>query len=139
MSDMAPLSGTVGDNSLSERARRHLWMHFTRLGAYGAHHEVPVMVRGEGAYVWDQTGKRYLDGLSGLFTSQLGHGRTELAEAASVAAAALGLQAWGGDAVLSGGRFAIIDFNDWPSYSQVRAPAARAIARRAMRLIRRTR
>jgi glutathione synthase/RimK-type ligase-like ATP-grasp enzyme len=63
----------------------------------------------------------------------------ELAEAASVAAAALGLQAWGGDAVLSGGRFAIIDFNDWPSYSQVRAPAARAIARRAMRLIRRTR
>ncbi len=63
----------------------------------------------------------------------------ELAEASSVAATALGLEAWGGDAVLSGGRFAIIDFNDWPSYSQVRAPAARAIARRAMRLIRRTR
>jgi adenosylmethionine-8-amino-7-oxononanoate aminotransferase len=42
-----------------------------------------VMVRGEGAYVWDQHGKRYLDGLSGLFTSQLGHGRMELAEAAS--------------------------------------------------------
>ena len=40
------------------------------------------MVRGEGAYVWDQHGKRYLDGLAGLFTSQLGHGRTELAEAA---------------------------------------------------------
>jgi adenosylmethionine-8-amino-7-oxononanoate aminotransferase len=36
------------------------------------------MVRGEGAYVWDQHGKRYLDGLAGLFTSQLGHGRTEL-------------------------------------------------------------
>jgi adenosylmethionine-8-amino-7-oxononanoate aminotransferase len=55
-------------------------MHFTRLGAYGSLHEVPVMVRGEGAYVWDQHGKRYLDGLSGLFTSQIGHGRTELAE-----------------------------------------------------------
>ncbi|MHB1582118.1 MAG: aspartate aminotransferase family protein [Acidimicrobiales bacterium] len=89
MSDRAPVSGTVGDNSLSERAQRHLWMHFTRLGAYGAHHEVPVMVRGEGAYVWDQNGKRYLDGLSGLFTSQLGHGRTELAEAASKQAAEL--------------------------------------------------
>ena len=42
---------------------------------------MPVIVRGEGAYVWDQHGKRYLDGLAGLFTSQLGHGRTELAEA----------------------------------------------------------
>ena len=89
MSDLTPVSGTVGDNSLSERAQRHLWMHFTRLGAYGAHHEVPVMVRGEGPYVWDQRGKRYLDGLSGLFTSQIGHGRTELAEAASKQASEL--------------------------------------------------
>ena len=56
MSDVAPVSGTVGDNPLSERAQRHLWMHFTRLGTYGAHHEVPVMVRGEGPYVWDQGG-----------------------------------------------------------------------------------
>jgi adenosylmethionine-8-amino-7-oxononanoate aminotransferase len=58
-------------------------MHFSRLGSYGSNHEVPVMVRGEGAYVWDQHGKRYLDGLSGLFTTQIGHGRTELAVAAS--------------------------------------------------------
>ncbi len=89
MTDMAPVSGTVGDNSLSERAQRHLWMHFTRLGAYGAHHEVPVIVRGEGAYVWDQRGKRYLDGLAGLFTGQIGHGRTELAEAAAKQASEL--------------------------------------------------
>jgi adenosylmethionine-8-amino-7-oxononanoate aminotransferase len=75
--------------SLSERAQEHLWMHFTRLGAYGPGHEVPVMVRGEGAYVWDQHGKRYLDGLSGLFTTQIGHGRTELADAASKQAAEL--------------------------------------------------
>ena len=50
------------------------------MGSY-EDHEVPVIVRGEGAYVWDQHGKRYLDGLAGLFTSQIGHGRTELAEA----------------------------------------------------------
>ena len=43
--------------------------------------DVPVIVRGSGAYVYDQHGKRYLDGLSGLFVSQVGHGRTELAEA----------------------------------------------------------
>jgi glutathione synthase/RimK-type ligase-like ATP-grasp enzyme len=62
-----------------------------------------------------------------------------LSESASTAAAALGLEAWGGDAVLSGDRFAIIDFNDWPSYSRVRGPAARAIARRAMTLLARPR
>ena len=62
-----------------------------------------------------------------------------LSEAASTAAAALGLEAWGGDAVLSGDRFAIIDFNDWPSYSRVRPQAARAIARRAMSLLARPR
>ncbi len=63
----------------------------------------------------------------------------ELSEAALAAAAALGLEAWGGDAVLSGDRFAIIDFNDWPSYGRVRRPAARAIARRAMSLLGRPR
>jgi adenosylmethionine-8-amino-7-oxononanoate aminotransferase len=79
----------AGDATLSERARRNLWMHFTRLGTYSDEHEVPIIVRGEGAYVWDQHGKRYLDGLAGLFTSQIGHGRTELAEAAAKQAAEL--------------------------------------------------
>lgn len=65
-----------------EAAKRHLWMHFTRMGAY-ADHDIPVMVRGEGPWVYDQHGKRYLDGLSGLFVVQAGHGRRELAEAAA--------------------------------------------------------
>jgi adenosylmethionine-8-amino-7-oxononanoate aminotransferase len=68
--------------SLSTSAREHLWMHFTRLSSYGQR-DVPVIVRGEGAWVWDQKGKRYLDGLSGLFTTQVGHGRAELADAAA--------------------------------------------------------
>ena len=50
---------------------------------------IPVIVRGEGVWVYDQNGKRYLDGLSGLFTSQIGHGRTELAEAAARQASTL--------------------------------------------------
>jgi hypothetical protein len=62
-----------------------------------------------------------------------------LAEAAGVAATALGLEAWGGDAMVDGDRFAIVDFNDWPSFSLVRAPAARAIARRALKLLGRSR
>ncbi|GGO70082.1 aspartate aminotransferase family protein [Nocardioides deserti] len=67
---------------LQQAAKDHLWLHFARHGAY-AEGDVPIMVRGEGAYLWDATGKRYLDGLAGLFVSQLGHGRTELAEAAA--------------------------------------------------------
>ncbi len=73
---------------LQEAAKRHLWMHFTRMGAY-ATHDVPVIVRGEGPWVWDSAGKRYLDGLSGLFTVQAGHGRTELADAGARQAARL--------------------------------------------------
>jgi adenosylmethionine-8-amino-7-oxononanoate aminotransferase len=52
-------------------------------------HDVPVIVKGEGAYVYDSHGRRYLDGLAGLFVSQLGHGRTDLAEAAAKQAAEL--------------------------------------------------
>ena len=76
-------------SDLGDLARRHLWMHFTRLGAF-AEAEVPIITRGEGCYVWDQHGKRYLDGLSGLFTVQAGHGRVELGEAAARQAATLG-------------------------------------------------
>ncbi|HEY3942627.1 MAG TPA: aspartate aminotransferase family protein [Acidimicrobiales bacterium] len=85
----APGPGDSEGGGLSERARRHLWMHFTRMGVYDDDHEVPVIVRGEGPYVWDQHGKRYLDGLAGLFTSQIGHGRTELAQAAAKQASEL--------------------------------------------------
>ena len=65
---------------LQRSARDHLWMHFTRMSSY-AEHDVPVIVRGEGAYIYDARGKKYLDALSGLFVSQLGHGRTDLVQA----------------------------------------------------------
>ncbi len=63
-------------------------MHFSRLSSYDSG-DVPVIVRGDGPYVWDSRGKRYFDGLSGLFVVQAGHGRTELAEAASKQASEL--------------------------------------------------
>src|ERR1700733_12951870 len=95
MSD--PIMGTesasplpaAGGGDLQELAKRHLWMHFTRMGAY-AEHEVPVIVRGEGCYVYDQHGKRYLDGLSALYCVNIGHGRAELGEAAARQAKELG-------------------------------------------------
>jgi len=79
-----PTSG----EALQEAARRNLWLHFTRMSSY-QDAEVPVIVRGSGPYVYDQHGKRYLDGLAGLFVSQIGHGRTEVAEAAAAQASEL--------------------------------------------------
>jgi adenosylmethionine-8-amino-7-oxononanoate aminotransferase len=67
---------------LQKSAHDHLWMHFAR----HTDADIPVIVRGEGAYIYDDQGKRYLDALAGLFVSQLGHGRTDLAQAAAAQA-----------------------------------------------------
>jgi adenosylmethionine-8-amino-7-oxononanoate aminotransferase len=71
---------SVGTDELQELAKRHLWMHFTRMGAFDER-ELPIIVRGEGCHVYDQHGKRYLDGLAALFCVNAGHGRTEIADA----------------------------------------------------------
>ncbi len=76
----AKTSTAMNDTALQEAAKRNLWLHFTRHSSY-AQAEVPMIVRGSGQYVYDQHGKRYLDGLSGLFVSQIGHGRADVAEA----------------------------------------------------------
>jgi adenosylmethionine-8-amino-7-oxononanoate aminotransferase len=85
------MASTVGteQSTLQELAKRHLWMHFTRMSAY-EDMEVPVIVRGEGCYVWDEHGKRYLDGLSALFCVNIGHGRADIAQAGADQAKELG-------------------------------------------------
>jgi adenosylmethionine-8-amino-7-oxononanoate aminotransferase len=54
---------------LQQAARDHLWLHFTRM----AGHDPPIIVRGEGCYLEDSEGKRYLDALAGLFAVQVGY------------------------------------------------------------------
>ena len=76
-------------STLQELGRRHLWMHFTRLSAYDDH-EIPIIVRGEGCYVYDEHGNRYLDGLSSLFCVNIGHGRADIAQAGADQAKELG-------------------------------------------------
>jgi adenosylmethionine-8-amino-7-oxononanoate aminotransferase len=76
-------------SDLQELAKRHLWMHFTRMGVY-QDSDVPVIVRGDGCYVYDEHGKRYLDGLSALYCVNIGHGRSELGQAAAKQAEELG-------------------------------------------------
>jgi adenosylmethionine-8-amino-7-oxononanoate aminotransferase len=62
----------------------NLWLHFTRSSDWiGEHPSVPVLDHGEGCYVWDSQGNRYLDGLSALFCAQIGYGRQELIDAAT--------------------------------------------------------
>ena len=65
-------------------------MHFTRMGSFGPDHEVPIIVRGEGCYVWDDHGKKYLDALSALFCVNIGHGRHDVAQAGADQARELG-------------------------------------------------
>ena len=89
MTEFGDVGGGRSASELADAARRHLWMHFTRMGQYDTDHEVQIIERGEGPYVWDSHGKRYLDGLAGLFVVQVGHGRQELAEAAAKQAAQL--------------------------------------------------
>ena len=76
-------------STLQELAKRHLWMHFTRMSAYDSV-DVPIIVRGEGCYVWDEHGNRYLDGLSALFCVNIGHGRADIAQAGADQAKDLG-------------------------------------------------
>ncbi len=54
---------------LRRLAQDHLWLHFTRMGGY----EAPIIVRGEGCYLEDSDGNRYLDALAGLFAVQIGY------------------------------------------------------------------
>src|SRR5689334_20534545 len=77
-------------STLQEMARRHLWMHFTKMGSYDEEHEIPIITRGEGCYVYDEHGKRYLDGLSALFCVNIGHGRADIAQAGADQAKDLG-------------------------------------------------
>jgi adenosylmethionine-8-amino-7-oxononanoate aminotransferase len=58
---------------LQRAAHDHLWLHFTRMGAP----EVPIIVRGDGCYLEDTNGKRYLDALAGLFAVQIGYSHGE--------------------------------------------------------------
>ena len=74
---------TADEAALQAKARDHLWMHFARQSVMEEGHGVPIITRGEGHHIWDSHGKRYIDGLSGLFVVNAGHGRKRLAETAA--------------------------------------------------------
>jgi adenosylmethionine-8-amino-7-oxononanoate aminotransferase len=75
----------VDHEALQRSAYDHLLLHFARNGAFGPDRaELLVLERGEGPYVFDTQGRRYVDGLSNLFCCQIGYSYGE--EMASAAA-----------------------------------------------------
>src|SRR6218665_1682451 len=74
---------TFDDADLQKKAKDHLWMHFARQSTMEHGAGVPIIVKGEGHHIWDSRGKKYFDGLSGLFVVNAGHGRKRLAEVAA--------------------------------------------------------
>jgi adenosylmethionine-8-amino-7-oxononanoate aminotransferase len=69
---MTTTSAGLSPAELQKAARDHLWLHFTRMGGY-SESDVPVIVRGDGCYLEDSNGKRYLDALAGLFAVNIGY------------------------------------------------------------------
>jgi adenosylmethionine-8-amino-7-oxononanoate aminotransferase len=66
-------------SDIRTKAMDHLWLHFAQVPSVG-----PVLIeRGDGCYLWDTDGNKYLDALAGLFVTEIGHGRSDLANAAS--------------------------------------------------------
>ncbi|MFD1716699.1 aspartate aminotransferase family protein [Georgenia deserti] len=59
-----------------------LWHPFSDMAAVERDGEF-VLSRGEGAHVWDEDGRRYLDATAGLWFTNIGHGRAELGEVAA--------------------------------------------------------
>jgi adenosylmethionine-8-amino-7-oxononanoate aminotransferase len=76
-------AATVTSIDLQQAAREHLWLHFTRMSGY-QQTEMPIIVKGDGCYLEDANGKRYLDALAGLFAVNIGYSYgEEVGEAAA--------------------------------------------------------
>ncbi len=67
--------------TLTTNRLAHTALHFTPAALWRSG-GAPIWVRGEGIRVWDQDGNSYIDGLAGLFSVQIGHGRADIAAAA---------------------------------------------------------
>src|SRR5690554_807905 len=81
--NVTPSDSDASDAVLQQKAKDHLWMAMSRQSVMEDGHGVPIIVRGEGHHIWDSRGKKYFDGLSGLFVVNVGHGRKRLAEVAA--------------------------------------------------------
>ena len=76
--------GRMDRTELGRTALDHLWLHFTEMGRYSGPADLQVIVKGDGCYLEDANGRRYLDALAGLFCVNVGYGYgEEMGEAAA--------------------------------------------------------
>src|SRR5215831_18670586 len=80
----------VGCSGVAIRTDTSLWHPFSDMAAIRGSEF--VITRGEGVWLWDEEGNRYLDGSASLWYCNVGHGRAEIADA--VAAQMKKLEAW---------------------------------------------
>jgi adenosylmethionine-8-amino-7-oxononanoate aminotransferase len=72
------------DTQLQQNAKEHLMLHFTDMQSL-VEEGTTLIDRGEGVHVFDTDGRRYIDGLSGLYCTNLGHSYGEEIGAAAAA------------------------------------------------------
>lgn len=82
--DARKAGAEVTPEMLQQAAKDNMFLHFTRHSPfYAPGGEIPIIVKAHGHHFWDQNGKKYFDGISSLFSVNVGHGRTRLADAAA--------------------------------------------------------
>ncbi len=77
---MTQTSDRVGE--YLQRGLDHLWVHTQQYNELAREDGLVVITRGDGIYVEDSKGRRYIDAMSGLWVVAVGHGRSELGEVA---------------------------------------------------------
>src|ERR1700716_3517205 len=68
---------------LEDAAVEHIWVHETTYADMVTRHAMYVFERGEGIYLYDVNGRRFVDAMAGLMLVNIGHGRAEVAEVAA--------------------------------------------------------
>jgi adenosylmethionine-8-amino-7-oxononanoate aminotransferase len=80
--DRAPVSaGSTVTPGLLALGEAHFWPHARMAGDLSSPGAVKVVTHGDGVWVYDEAGRRYFDTLSGMWLSNIGHGRREIADA----------------------------------------------------------
>lgn len=80
-------SGERASNPIEEAALKHVWVHYTPWDQVASPKGPKVFVKGEGIYLTDVRGDRYIDAISGIWVVGAGHGRKEIADAMAEQAA----------------------------------------------------
>jgi adenosylmethionine-8-amino-7-oxononanoate aminotransferase len=74
-------AGPAVTPTLTELGEAHFWPHARPAGDLSSPGAVKIVTRGDGVWVYDERGRRYFDTLSGMWLSNIGHGRREIADA----------------------------------------------------------